>query len=181
MAETGILHPDARVELLDGHIIDKSPISPLHGFVTRMLNEMLCVDKQDRWIMSVRLPVRLDEYSEPEPDVVLIKPLADFYKNRHPQPDDVFLLVEVSDYSLERDRAEKIPLYARAGIVEVWIVNLKERVIEVYREPHLAGYISKTILRGGDMASPQMFPDVKVDVRGLLYRTVILPQRVSTQ
>jgi Uma2 family endonuclease len=170
MAETGILHHDARVELLDGQIIDKSPISPLHGAVTMILNEFLCIDRQARWIISVRTPVRLDEYSEPEPDIMLIKPLADFYKHRHPQPDDVFLLVEISDYSLERDRAEKLPLYARAGIAEVWIVDLNEQTIEVYRQPSISGYGSRVILNAGEKASPQAFPDVKLDVGELLKR-----------
>jgi len=101
---------------------------------------------------------------------MLLKPFSDCYRNRHPQPEDVFLLVEISDTSLERDQEEKLPAYARAGIAEVWIVDLNEQTIEVYRQPHFAGYASKTVLGAGDKASPQAFPDATVDVAELLKR-----------
>ncbi len=148
MAETGVLRPDARVELLDGQIMDMS----------------------DRWLVLSQHPVRLDEHSEPQPDVLLLRPIQDDYTNRLPRPDDVYLLVEVSDSTLSLDREEKLPLYGRAGIVEVWIVNLVDQTVEVYREPYFTGYGSKTILRAGDKAQPQGFPDVAVDVAELLKR-----------
>src|ERR1700683_3175443 len=88
MAETGILHPDARVELLDGEIFDKSYISPFHAFVKRFLMQCFFEANHERWVVSVGNPVRLDDYSEPEPDLMLLKPLDDFYKKHHPQPDD---------------------------------------------------------------------------------------------
>ena|ERR1051326_282525 len=119
---------------------------------------------------SVQNPVRLDDYSEPQPDLVLLKPSPDFYRKRHPQPQDVYLLVEVSESSLTTDREEKLPAYGRAGIAEEWIVNLIDQTVEVYREPHFAGYASKVILRVGDQARPQAFPDVAVDVSELLKR-----------
>jgi Uma2 family endonuclease len=170
MAETGVLRPDARVELLDGEIIDMSPIGPFHGSITKFLNQFFSAAAQGRWIVSVQDPAQLDDYSEPEPDLMLLKPSADFYGERHPQPQDIFLLVEISDSSLERDQEEKLPAYARSGIAEVWIVNLNEQTIEIYREPHFASYASKTVLGHGDTASPQMFPDAKVDVAELLKR-----------
>ena len=170
MAETGVLRPGARVELLDGRIIDMSPIGPFHGSVTKYLNQLFTTAARGRWITQIQDPVRLDEHSEPEPDVALLKPVADFYRKRHPQPEDVFLLVEISDTTLETDQAEKLPAYGRAGIAEVWIVNLNETAIEVYREPHFTGYGSKTVLRAGEKASPQTFPDVVVDVAELLKR-----------
>ena len=168
MAETGVLPPDAHVELLDGRILDMSPIGPFHGGVTKFLNQHFTVAAKGRWIMAVQDPVRLDEHSEPQPDVMLLKPAADFYRKRHPQPEDVFLLVEVSDSTLATDQEEKLPAYGRAGIPEVWIVNLIEETIEIYREPHLAGYASKTILRSGGKATPQAFADVEVNVTELL-------------
>jgi len=170
MAETGLLSPEARVELLDGQIIEKSPISPFHGGVSKFLIQFFSALVQDRWIISVQNPVRLGEYSEPEPDLMLLKPSSNFYRYRHPRPEDVFLLVEISDTSLEKDQEKKVPAYARAGIAEVWIVNLNEQTIEVYRRPHLAGYGSKVILNAGDKANPQFFPDVSLDVAGLLKR-----------
>ncbi len=168
MAETGILQPDARVELLDGYIIDKAPISPFRGSVTTQLIQFFTDASKDRWITAVQGPVHLDDYSEPEPSLMLVRRVSDFYRKRHPQPEDVYLLVEVSDTTLEQDRNEKLPAYGRAGISEVWIVNLVDRVIEVYREPNFTGYPSKIILRAGDQAKPRAFPDVAVDVAGLL-------------
>jgi Uma2 family endonuclease len=170
MAETGVLRPDARVELLDGKIIDMSPIGPFHGGITKYLSEIFFGAAKGRWITQVQDPVRLDDYSEPEPDIALLKPVADFYRKRHPQPEDVFLLVEISDTTLATDREDKIPAYGHAGIGEVWIVNLADLTVEVYREPHFTGYGSKTVLRAGDKASPQAFPDVAVDVAELLKR-----------
>jgi len=168
MAETGVLRPDARVELLNGEIIDMSPIGPFHGGVVGRLARLFNTVSSDRWIVLSQHPVRLDEHSEPQPDVMLLKPIQDDYTNRLPWPDDVYLLVEVSELNL--DREEKLPLYGRTGIVEVWIVNLVDQTIEVYREPHFSGYGSKTILRPGDQARPQAFADVGVDVTELLKR-----------
>ncbi|PWU21101.1 MAG: Uma2 family endonuclease [Verrucomicrobia bacterium] len=170
MAETGVLRPDARVELLDGRIIDMSPIGPYHsGLVTR-LNRLFHLRAKSRWTVSTQNPLHLNDHSEPEPDIVLLKPAADDYTRRHPQPEDVFLLVEVSDASLYYDRDQKLPLYGRAGISEVWIVDLNDQSIEVYREPIFTGYSSKSVLRAGDQAAPQAFPDLQLDVAELLRR-----------
>jgi len=168
MAETEILRPDARVELLDGRITDMSPIGPFHGGVTKRLIRFFTALAGGRWIVSAQDPVHLDDYSEPQPDLMLLKPAADDYTSRHPVPDDVFLLVEVADTSLELDREEKLPAYGRAGIAEVWILNLPATTIEVYREPHFTGYGWNQVLRAGDKASPRAFPDVEVDVAELL-------------
>jgi Uma2 family endonuclease len=168
MAETGVLRPDARVELLDGKIIDMSPIGPFHGGVTDYLNEFFVAASIGRWRTRVQNSLRLDDHSEPQPDLVLAKPAGDFYRKRHPQPADVYLLIEVSDTTLETDKENKLPAYGRAGIPEVWIVNLNELTVEIYREPNFTGYTSKTILRPGDKAAPHAFPDVSVDVAELL-------------
>ena len=168
MAETGVLRPDARVELLNGEIIDMSPIGPFHGSITKFLNRFFSGAAKGRWLMAVQDPLRLDDHSEPQPDLMLLKPAPDFYRKHHPQPADVFLLIEVSDSTLEADQAEKLPAYGRAGVAEVWIVNLNELTIEIYREPHFTGYGSKTILRTGDTIAPLAFPDAAVDLAELL-------------
>jgi Uma2 family endonuclease len=170
MAETGVLRPDARVELLDGRIIDLSPIGPFQGGVTNYLVEIFTAASRGRWRTSVRNPLHLDEHSEPQPDLMLLKPAADFYRRRHPLPADVVLLVEVSDTTLELDREEKLPAYGCAGIAEAWIVDLNHAAVEVYREPHFTGYSSKQVLRARDQAKPVAFPDVVVDVAELLKR-----------
>jgi hypothetical protein len=120
--------------------------------------------------MAVGDPLRLDDYSEPQPDIMLLKPTGDFYRNGHPRPSDVYLLIEVADTSLMRDLNEKLPVYGRSGIAEAWIVNLNDETIEVYRQPHFTGYGSKTVLSAGDRAKPQAFPDLVVDVGDLLKR-----------
>jgi Uma2 family endonuclease len=170
MAETGVLKPDARVELLDGKIIDMSPIGPFHGSISKHLNNIFSAAAKGRWLVALQDPVRLDDHSEPQPDLMLLKPVPDFYRKRHPQPEDVFLLVEVSDTTLTTDREDKLPAYGHAGIGEVWIVNLADLTVEVYREPHFTGYGTKTVLRAGNKATPQAFPDVAVDVAELLQR-----------
>jgi len=170
MAETGVLKPDARVELISGEIIDVSPIGPFHGGLVKRLSRLFNLQATGRWMVSTQDPVRLDDHSEPEPDVMLLKPVADDYTSRHPQPSDVFLLIEVADSTLEYDREEKLPAYGRAGIAEVWIVNLQDATIEVYREPHFTGYGNKAVLRAGDQAKPLAFPDAAVNVAELLKR-----------
>ena len=170
MAETGVLKPDARVELLDGKIIDMSPIGSFHAGTVKRFIRIFTKLARERWVISAQDPLHLDDHSEPEPDFMLLKPSTDDYTSRHPEPEDVFLLIEVADASLEYDREEKIPAYGCAGVSEVWFVNLRDQTIEVYREPHFTGYGSKTVLRAGDQASPQTFPDAVVDVAELLKR-----------
>jgi len=168
MAETGVLKPDARVELLDGQIIDMAPIGPFHSGSLNRLNRHFNRLSKGRWLVSAQNPVRLNKYSDPQPDLLLLKPSADDYTTRHPLPAEVFLLIEIAESSLAYDRREKLPAYGRAGIQEVWILNLNERVVEVYREPNSKGYKSSVVLRTGDKACPMAFPDVGVDVAELL-------------
>jgi len=170
MAETGVLQPDARVELLNGEIIDTSPIGPFHGGVTTYLTELFAAVSKGRWQTRVHNSLRLDDRSEPQPDLVLAHADPDYYRKRHPKPAEVFLLIEISDTSLETDQDDKLPAYGRAGIPEVWIVNLNDLTVEVYREPHFEGYASKQVFRAGEQASPAAFPDVSVDVTELLRR-----------
>jgi Uma2 family endonuclease len=108
MAETGVLRPDARVELLNGEIIDLSPVGPFHGSITKCLNRFFSKAAKGRWLMAVQDPVRLDNHSEPQPDLMLLKPAPDFYRQRHPLPEDDILPIEVSDSTLEADQAEKL-------------------------------------------------------------------------
>lgn len=170
MAESGVLPPDARVELLNGRIIDISPIGPAHGGTVKYLSRIFHLLARGRWLVSTQDPLRLDDHSEPEPDVALLKTAADHYKSRHPGPREVYLLVEVSDSTLDYDREEKLPAYGRAGVVEVWIVKLNEATLEVYREPHFAGYSSKTVLGPGNQLAPLAFPDAVINVGELLER-----------
>ncbi len=169
MGETGILAPDARVELLEGQIIDMLPIGPFHSGVGSRLLNLFVKAGGEHWIARYQDPIHLSERSEPQPDVALVKPRADYYQQAHPTPADVYLLVEVADSSVRFDREEKLPAYARAGIAEFWIINLVEKVVEVYRDPSSIGvYGVMTRAAVGENIAPHAFPDVLISVAELL-------------
>jgi Uma2 family endonuclease len=168
MAEAGILTPNDRVELIDGEIFDMVPIASLHGGKTIRLNRVFARAAADGLaLVSVQTPLRLDAHNEPQPDLMLLKPRADDYQSRHPNAADVLLLIEVSDTSLAFDRETKLPLYARFGVPEVWIVDLKGAAIEVYREPRGDAYALKERLTSGSLA-PVLVPGVMVDIAAFL-------------
>lgn len=146
MAEVGILPPDARVELINGEIITMSPIKSNHAGHVRRISTLFNDILKGLAIIDVQNPIRINQYSEPEPDIAILKLSPDFYTAAHPTPKDVYLLIEVADTSVRYDREVKLPLYANAGIVEVWIVNLKKRCIEIYRDPQQGSYQIQTTL-----------------------------------
>lgn len=167
MAETGILKPGARVELIEGEIVDMMPIGPFHSGSVYRLTRIFSRLSKSRWLVASQGPLRLDKHNEPEPDLMLLRPAKDDYTSAHPGPDDVFLVIEVADSSLAHDQTTKLPLYARFGIEEVWILNVPQKQLEIYRAPNFLGYESKTILHEGK-AAPARFPDAEVDVAELL-------------
>lgn len=132
MADAGILHEDDRVELIDGEILEMSPIGSPHAGRVKRTATFLQRLLGDTVIVSVQDPIHISESTEPQPDIALLKPREDFYSDSHPTPEDILLLIEVADSSLEYDRNFKLSLYARVGIREVWILNLREDVLEVY-------------------------------------------------
>lgn len=151
-----------RVELLRGEVYQMSPIGPKHAFTVAQLDERLQETLRGKAVIMVQNPLRLAEDSEPEPDLLVLKPPISRYRDRHPTPEDVLLLIEVADTSLEFDREVKLPLYAEAGIPEVWLVNLKEDLLEVYREPREGRYRAIRLLSPTEAASPLHFPEVKL-------------------
>lgn len=140
MGETGILGPDLRTELIDGEIIEMPPIGHPHAGTVNLLANILKEAVGPRAVVAVQNPVWLDDHSEPLPDIALLRPRPDYYRNAHPAPTDVLLLVEVADSSLAYDRQIKVPRYARAAIPEVWLVDLAGRRLEIHRQPTDAGY-----------------------------------------
>lgn len=134
MAETGILSKGDRVELIDGEVVRMTPIGPRHASCVLRLNTILPPLVAGSAIIAVQNPVRLGTYDEPQPDVVLLVPRADFYEKAHPAPSDVLLVIEVSDTSIDYDRTLKLQRYALTGVADVWIVNLGEDLVEVYRQ-----------------------------------------------
>ncbi len=144
MAEVGVLAPDARVELIEGEIIDMAPIGRAHTSVVDQLNRLLVRAVGDEAIVRVQGSVRLSQMSEPEPDVVLLKPRADFYRHRFALGADTLLVIEVSDSTLRYDRDVKVPLYARHGVPEVWIVDLTGDQLLGFGSPSAGGYARQT-------------------------------------
>lgn len=140
MREAAILSEDDRVELLDGEIYVMSPIGPLHVAIINKLNKILTKQVGDDGIISIQNPIRLSDYSEPQPDIAILSPRDDFYTSALATPDDVLLVIEIADSSLDYDRDEKLPRYARAQISEVWLVDLNKSVIEQYTLPLQAEY-----------------------------------------
>jgi Uma2 family endonuclease len=143
MADVGILGARERVELIEGLIVAMAAIGSPHMATVNALNRLLFLAIGDRGIISIQNPVQLDDYSEPEPDVAVLAPRADFYRSAIPRAGDVFLLIEVSDTSLALDRDVKLPLYARNGIPEYWIADLAANEIEICRAPLGETYASR--------------------------------------
>jgi Uma2 family endonuclease len=167
MAEVGILAPDARVELIEGEIIDMASPGSLHAATVHRLNRTLVRAAGDVAIVLVQNPVRLSMYSEPQPDLALLRPRDDFYGAHHPQPADVLLVVEIADSSLRFDRDTKMRLYAQYGIPEAWLVDLRGRRLVRHRAPQQGQYtvIDEPDLGGALRAAA--FPDLVLDLHDL--------------
>ena len=135
MGETGILGPQDRVELIDGEIIDMSPIGVLHAAIVDVLARHFGRRAGELVFVRCQNPLRLDDISEPEPDIAILRPRADFYMTAHPGAADVLLVIEVADTSLAYDLGTKVPLYARHGIPEVWVIDAATRHSRVFRRP----------------------------------------------
>lgn len=147
MAEAGIFGEDDRVELIEGEIIDMAPTGSQHAGTVVYLNTALQTALHGHALVSVQNPITLDQHSEPQPDLILLRPRKDFYRASHPQPGDLLLVIEVADSSLAYDRDVKLPLYARFGIPEAWLVDLEQRRLERYTEPRHDGYHAHETLR----------------------------------
>jgi hypothetical protein len=168
MAEAGILREDDRVELIEGEIFQMSPIGSRHAARVTLAEEALRLHIREAVIVRIQSPVRLDDYSEPEPDIAVVKRRPDRYGERHPGPADVLLILELSETSSAFDRQVKAPLYARAGIAELWLELISEDSIEVYTEPVGGIYTKVRQVRRGESLSPLAFPEIKIPVEELL-------------
>jgi len=160
LGEANIFPPDSRIELINGEILEMAPIGFNHSGHVNRLNHVLTTRASGQAIVSVQNPLQLGDLSEPEPDLLLLKPNPDFYCSRHPCADDVLLLVEVADASLRFDQNEKLRLYAQHAIPEYWLLNLNDRCLEVYRKPHGEVYAEKTTLYAGDYVNLPQCPGI---------------------
>jgi Uma2 family endonuclease len=168
MGKAGILTEDDRVELIEGEIVQMPPIGSPHASGVRRVTRLFYVGLGDAAVVSVQDPLRLSNESEPVPDVILLRPRPDFYAAGHPTAADVLLLVEVSDTTLAYDLRRKVPLYAREGVPEVWVVDLNGQRILVYRDPSPTGYQMSLILQRGDHLAPLAFPDLDFAINDIL-------------
>jgi Uma2 family endonuclease len=168
MGETGILTEDDRVELIGGEIVQMTPIGLPHAAAVVRLNHLFTARAAGRALVSPQNPLYLDDLSEPQPDLVLLLPRADFYAAVRPRPADALLVIEVADTSLGYDRDVKAPLYAAAGVRELWIIDLHGQALEIYREPSTQGYRQVRLARPGETVSVSALPDVAVRVEEIL-------------
>jgi len=167
MGEAGILGRDNRVELLEGQLVDMSPIGPRHAIVTENLIALLVTAFAGRAWLRCQDPVVLNDGSEPQPDLALVQRPWRGYPDTHPGPDDIFLLIEVADSSLEFDRTVKLELYARAGVREVWIVDLTTDVVFVHRDPSGDRYGSVVRVEAPATLGVESLPGVTIPVAGV--------------
>lgn len=168
MACTGILSEDDRVELIEGEIVQMSPIGRRHAACVDRLTQLFVRRLGDSAIVRVQNPISLGRHSEPEPDVTLLRPQADFYASGHPGPDDVLLVVEVAETSGQYDREVKIPLYADAGIQEVWLIDLSDEAILVHRNPTAGGYHHVQTFSSGELPVPLGSSQMRISAEEIL-------------
>jgi Uma2 family endonuclease len=169
MVAANAFSPENRIELINGEILEMPPIGFNHaGHLNRMTNLFAFVSVEKKAIISVQNPLQLGDLSEPQPDFMLLRPEADFYTTRHPQPEDVLLLVEVADSSLNYDRERKQRLYAMFGIAEYWLINLNNESLEVYRQLSDENYAQKLTFYHGETVALSQLEGVVVNTADIL-------------
>jgi Uma2 family endonuclease len=168
MGEAGVFSAQDRIELIDGEILTMSPIGSRHGAAVDRAAQAFFRAVSARAIVRVQGVIRLSHYSEPEPDIALLRPRANFYSAGHPEPSDVLLVVEIADSSLRYDREIKVPVYARALIGEYWLVDLQRQVVTRYAAPENGAYREVSAHERGQMLSTSALPECVIPVDDLL-------------
>jgi len=166
MGAAGVFADGERVELVEGGIVVMAPIGAAHAGLVDLLADRLKEQLGRRAIVRVQNPLRLSDDSEPQPDIALVNPRDDYYTRAHPGPSDVLLVIEVAETSLAYDREIKVPVYARAGVPEVWVIDARTRRTLVYAEPSGDGYAVVLERAPGEALVPRAFGDVAVSVGG---------------
>jgi len=168
LGEANIFPLDSRLELIDGEILEMAPIGSNHSGHINRLVKLLSKLIPDNVIPSIQNPLQLGDLSEPEPDFMLLKPNDDFYCSRHPNGNDVLLLIEVADSSLSFDQNQKLRLYASHNVPEYWLMNLNDFCVEIYRQPHGDCYGEKTTLRVGDTITLPQLDQITINIADIL-------------
>ena len=167
MGEGGVFAPEARLELIEGEIVEMAPVGSPHAGMVKILNRLFGRLAGDQAIISVQDPLVIGERSVPQPDLVLLRPRADSYTRSHPTTADVLLLVEVADTTLPFDLGTKVPLYARCGIAEAWVIDVQERVVRVFRDPSPSGYRTSFTVQGDESVTALALPAIVVPLAAL--------------
>jgi len=167
MGEVGILAPDARVELIDGEVIEMAPIGAPHASIVSDLQDALIAAVRGRALVRVQNPIHLGQHDEPQPDLALVSPPAAKYRKRHPEPRDILLLIEVADTTLRFDRDVKIGLYAGAAIPEAWLLDVKAQTLRRYRGPGPIGYTESDLVTDLTAIPVPGLESIRVDLSNL--------------
>jgi Uma2 family endonuclease len=162
MAEVGIIHPEERVELIEGQIIQMAAKNPPHSATTKCASDYLRNLMSGLADIRVQEPIQLNKYSEPEPDIAVVQMHPRNYFDRHPQPNEVFLVIEVSDTTLKFDREVKAAAYASAAIADYWILDANKQQVFVFRNPHSGTYEQQSILPLEETISPLACPEINI-------------------
>lgn len=168
MGQAGILSEDDRVELIDGEVVAMTPIGPRHNAAVNRANRAMMTAVGDTAIVQVQGSVRLGHYHEPQPDLVLLRPQADYYASRLPGPADILLVVEIAESSIDYDREVKARLYAESGVLEYWLVDLNDNLVFAHSTPEHGSYRSLQRHHRGQSLAPHALPDCVMAVDTLL-------------
>lgn len=168
MGETGIFPHDARVELIEGEIIEMSPIGSRHAAAVDVAARSLMQQTVEFAIVRIQNPIVLDDFSEPHPDITLLRFQPDFYRKAHPRPGYVLLIIEVADTTVNFDRQVKMPLYARAGIPEALLFNLPDDRLEYFSRPENGVYQETRVLGRGERFESTTVPGLTLEVEMIL-------------
>lgn len=167
MIDLGMIDNYEKAEIIDGELVQKMTIGDRHALVVDLLNRFFARNLDDDIRVRIQNPLRLTEYDEPQPDVVLAD-LTKYDGSRHPTPAETLIVIEVSDKTLKYDRETKLRLYAEAAIPEVWIVNLPSSVVEVHQQPTLGIYQLTKIFKRGETVESSVLPDLRLEVDAIL-------------
>jgi Uma2 family endonuclease len=168
MINLGMIKDVEKAEIIEGELVKKMPIGKVHAATVKKLAELLRDELGKSVTYSIQHPIRVDEFNEPQPDVALLERRDDFYRGKQPFAEDVLMLIEVSDSTLDYDRNRKIPLYAKAGIPEVWLVNLQNSTGEIHFQPREFSYSVVQFLRSGETLKSNVLPNLTLNVDDIL-------------
>jgi Uma2 family endonuclease len=163
LAEMGVIGPSERVELIDGQIISMAPIGEKHRTIVDTLNYVFVDNRRQGYQISIDQPIVIEDFNEPQPDVTLYK---NGIRNRHPNPDDIYLVIEVADTTLEYDSGVKLRAYEKGGIKEYWIIDVGKKAVNIYKFPPQEHHYARELHTRGAIA-PQAFPNVTVNLEDL--------------